>query len=94
MSICPHIGSACHCQPQEGIWCPHGAQPPYPSDPMYCADCGQPYAADPMKRVRCHSGDVLLSEPPHPRDTWYPVRRFNFDGEIYWLYENPGVRLS
>lgn len=29
---------------------------------LYCFDCGQPYVADPMKRVRCHSGDMLSTE--------------------------------
>jgi hypothetical protein len=27
MTICPHSKHACECQPQEGIWCPHGTTP-------------------------------------------------------------------
>lgn len=27
MSICPNIGKACECQPQDGVMCPHGPTP-------------------------------------------------------------------
>lgn len=62
---------------------------------LYCADCGQPYAEDPMKRVRCHSGDMLSTEAPLSRDSWYPVRKFRFKGDlnVYYLYEKPSQRL-
>lgn len=60
---------------------------------MYCADCGQPYSLDPMQRVRCHSGDMLSTEAPLPRDSWYRVRTFRFDGALYYLYEAPRTRL-
>lgn len=76
------------------MWCQYGAQPPYPSDPMYCADCGEPLAVNPMERVRCHSGDVWLAEPPHPRDTWYGTPSKVFAGVRYWLYMAPTERLT
>lgn len=62
---------------------------------LYCFDCGQPYAADPMKRVRCHSGDMLSTEAPLPRDSWYPVRKFRFKGDpaVYYAYEAPTERI-
>lgn len=33
MSICPHTGKACTCQPQEGQLCTHGEQPSYRNGP-------------------------------------------------------------
>jgi hypothetical protein len=36
MTMCPHSKVACECQPQDGVMCPHGPQPPF-----------QPWAPEP-----------------------------------------------
>lgn len=33
MTICIHTGKACRCQPQEGVLCEFGPQPPYINGP-------------------------------------------------------------
>jgi hypothetical protein len=47
VTMCPNSKAACECQPQDGVMCPHGPQPPFqpwaPEPPM------TPASRPPMK---------------------------------------------